>query len=184
MDDCEKLLAEKDAKIRELEEKIRELEKKLRRYELKSIYDGIIPEDVLESILDLPPEKLVFEIGKYLKKSVPEKTKQDQPLKMKESPKTAETKEKYQESSINARVGVDLAYTHNYDFEGSDVAFLSEDLAVKLGVKEGDYVTVKKNGSINMRVQFYSKPGFIILPTWVRDKIGAKVNDFVEVVRR
>ncbi len=184
MDDCEKLLAEKEAKIRELEEKIRELDKKLRRYELKSIYEGIIPENVLESILDLPPEKLVFEIGKYLKQSASEKTKSDQFLKMKESLKTTETKEKLQESLVNARVGVDLAYTQKYDFEGSDVAFLSEDLAVKLGVREGEYVTVKKNGSINMRVQFYSKPGFIILPTWVRDKIGAKVNDSVEVVRR
>ncbi len=187
-EECQKLLAEKDARIRELEERVKELERKIMRYELKSVYQGIIPDDVLEKILNLPPERMVIEIGKYLKRQVSERSV-EKLAEIKRGLEVAAKELKRTESGlgeakVTAVVGVDLAFTQKYDFEGSDVMLLSKDLMEKLGVGEGDYVTVRKDGSVNLRVLPYSKPGFIVLPSWVREKIGAKVKDRVEVVRR
>lgn len=64
------------------------------------------------------------------------------------------------------------------------MAMLGEDLMNALKVSEGDYIVVQKNGSVNLRVIPYSKSGFIVLPSWVREKIGAKLNDFVEVMKK
>ncbi|MET1123912.1 MAG: hypothetical protein ABWW66_01450 [Archaeoglobaceae archaeon] len=177
--DCEKLLAEKDAKIKELEEKVRELESKLMKYELREVYRDIIPEDVLEEFLKLPPEKMVVEIGKYLKQ-IGRVGSGGKPQKVED--RKVESGE-VEEGIIRARVGVDLAFT-KYDFEGSDVMFLAKDIAERLGVNEGQYVTVRKNGSVNLRAIIYDRDGFVVLPSWVKEKIGAKVNDFVEIVRR
>ncbi len=183
-EDCQKLLTEKDARIRELEERVKELERKIMRYGLMSVYQGIIPDDVLEKILNLPSEQMVIKIGKYLKRRVSERGVE----KLSEIKRGLEvaTKELKQaesglgEERVTAVVGTDLAFTQKCDFEGSDVMLLSKDLMERLGVGEGDYVTVRKDGSVNLRVLPYPKPRFVVLlPSWVRGKIGAKVKDRV-----
>ncbi len=194
-DDCQKLLAERERKIKELEEKIRELERKLMKYEIKAVYSGIIPDDVLDELIKLPPERIVLEIGKYLRER---SAKEEDTRKLDEvrreiesltedvrrAEERAEKIVKIELQSVTAKVGVDLTFTQKHDYDGSDVLFLSEDLMERLNVREGDYVAVKKDGIVNLRVLPYSKPGFVVLPTWAREKIGAKVNDYVEVVRK
>ncbi len=195
-DECQKLLAEKDAIIRELQDKIRELESKIRSYEIRSVYQGIIPDEVLEEFMKLPPDQMVIEIGKYLREKAINAVEKDEKIaKAKES--ISEVTEKIREAedltekvvekiagTTRAKVGVDLTFAQKYDHEGSAVAFLGEDIMKALGAEEGDYVTVRKNGSVNLRVIPYSKPGFIIIPSWVREKLGVKINDFVEVSKR
>ncbi|WP_456467771.1 hypothetical protein [Archaeoglobus sp.] len=199
-DECQKLLAEKDAVIRELQEKINELERKLRSYEIRDVYKGIIPDEVLEEFMKLTPEQMVIEIGKYLREKAgimetAVKERNEKISKMKgellEVTETVKEAESGAEKTIEAisgvataKVGVDLNFTQKYDYEDSDVAFLGEDLMKIIGAKEGDYVTVRKNGSVNLKVISYSKDGFIVVPTWVREKISAKVNDMVEVSKR
>lgn len=187
--DVKKIIAEKDRKIEELEAKIKELEKKLRYYEIREIYSGLVPDDLLWKLMELPPEIMLIEIGKYLRDRTVERAKmeveksqrgREELNKAVSEIKSVETKL----SGIKARVGVDLNFTQRYDFSGSDIAFLGEDIMRNLGASEGDYVVVMKDGSVNLRVLPYTKSGFIVIPTWVREKIGAKVNDFVEVIRR
>jgi len=62
-DECQKLLAEKEALIRELQGKVKELELKLKSYEIRDVYRGIIPDEVLGELIKLPPEQMVIEIG-------------------------------------------------------------------------------------------------------------------------
>jgi len=187
--DVRRLIEEKDKKIEELQAKIRELEKKLRYYEIREIYREIVPDELLQKLMDLPPEMMLIEIGKYLREKTVERARLDaervqrekeELSKSVENIKTAEAKL----SGVRARVGVDLNFTQRYDFSGSDVVFLGEDLMKTLGASEGDYIVVQKDGSVNLRVLPYTKSGFIVLPTWVREKIGAKVNDYVEVIKR
>jgi len=138
--------------------------------------------------MDLPPEMMLIEIGKYLREKTVERAELDAERvrmekeigKTAEDIKTAEAKL----AGVRARVGVDLNFTQRYDFSGSDVIFLGEDLMKTLGASEGDYIVVQKDGSVNLRVLPYAKSGFIVLPTWVREKIGAKVNDYVEVIKK
>jgi hypothetical protein len=54
----------------------------------------------------------------------------------------------------------------------------------KLGVEEDDYVLVKKNGFVRMRVIPHVGSGVIVMPTWAREKIGAKLNEEVEVIKK
>lgn len=202
-EDCQKLLQEKDAVIKELQEKIKELEMKIRSYEIREIYRGILPDEVLEELVKLPPEQMVIEIGKYLReRGSAEKAatkaaveSEEKISKVKEDISEVEKEVTKAESEVDraigaitgrvmAKVGVDLNFTQKYDYDGSDVAFLAEDIMRAIGVKEGGYVTVRKDGVVNLRVMPYSKDGFIVIPTWVRERIGAKVNDFVEVVRK
>ena len=196
-DECQKLLAEKEAIIRELQEKVKELEAKLKSYEIREVYKGIIPDDVLEEFVKLPPEQMVIEIGRYLREKgstgqvEAKKTVNDVRQEIASVEEEVSKAEKEVEKTISTitgaaktKVGVDLTFTQKYDYEGSDVAFLAEDIMNAIGVKEGEYVSVKKNGTVNLRVLPYSKEGFIVVPTWVREKLGVKVNDFVEVVRR
>lgn len=196
-EECQKLLEEKDAVIKKLQEKINELERKLRSYEIRDVYKGIIPEEILEEFMKLSPEQMVIEIGKYLRKKsgdmqIAVKDRNDKIAKMKkeiseitETVKEAETSAERTieviSGVVTAKVGIDLNFAQKYDYEGSDVAFLSEDLMKIIGAKEGEYISVKKVGSVNLKVKSYSKEGFIIVPTWVREKVGAKVNDMVEV---
>lgn len=186
--DVRKIIEEKDKKIEELQAKVRELEKKLRYYEIKEIYSGLVPEDFLQRLMELPPEMMVIEIGRYLRERTMEKIKQEvERGQEREGRSTTVAELKSSETKITAvkaRVGVDLNFTQRYDFSGSDVAFLGEDLMRSLGASEGDYVVVQKEGSVNLRVLPYVKAGFIVVPTWVREKLGAKVNDFVEVIKR
>lgn len=196
-DECQKLLAEKEALIRELQEKVRELESKLRSYEIREVYKGVIPDEVLEELVKLPPEQMVIEIGKYLKEkgSAGQVEAKRTVTEIKQEIASVEEEVSKAEKEVDktisaitgaakAKVGVDLNFTQKYDNEGSDVAFLGEDIMKTLGVKEGEYITVKKNGVVNLRAIPYSKEGFIVIPTWVREKIGVKVNDFVEVVKK
>lgn len=188
-EECQKLLNEKDELIRELQEKIKELEMKIKSYEIREVYRGILPDEVLEELVKLPPDQMVIEIGKYLKEreSVQVgtvKERNEKIAKIKEVEKIKVETETKKDTIVNAKVGVDLNFTQRYDHEGSDVAFLAEDLMRAIGIEEGSYVEVKKDGSVNLKVIPYSKEGFIIVPTWVREKIGAKVNDYVEVVRK
>lgn len=186
--DVRKIIEEKDKKIEELQAKVRELERKLRYYEIKDVYHGLVPEDFLQKLMDLPPEIMVIEIGKYFREKSAEKPKTDEKNcigkeeinKTLEELKSIETKL----TGVKAKVGVDLNFTQRFDFDGSEVAFLSEDLMKSLGVSEDEYIIVHKEGSVTLRVLPYSKSGFIVVPTWVREKIGAKVNDTVEVVKR
>lgn len=187
--DVKKIIAEKDKRIEELEAKIKELERKLRYYEIKEIYSGLVPDEMLRKLMDLPPEIMLIEIGKYLREKTIESTKMEVQRVQREKEehnkavseiKSVETKL----SGVKARVGVDLNFTQRYDFSGSDVAFLGEDLMRSLGASEGEYVVVQKDGSVNLRVLPYTKSGFIVVPTWVREKIGAKVNEFVEVIKK
>ncbi len=187
--DVRKIVEEKDKKIEELQSRIKELEKKLRYYEIKEIYQGLIPEDLLKKLIDLPAEIMVIEIGKYLREKNAEKAKSDEQKVSMEKEKLNRTFAELKNietklAAVKAKVGVDLNFTQRFDFEGSEVAFLSEDLMKSLGVLEEDYITVQKDGSVTLRVLPYSKPGFVIVPTWVREKIGAKVNDFVEVIKK
>ncbi|MFN3384257.1 MAG: hypothetical protein ACK401_05115 [Archaeoglobaceae archaeon] len=191
-----KLIEEKDKKIEELQAKIRELEKKLKFYEIREVYQGIIPDEVLQKIVELPPDAMVLEIGKYLKQAsfktervAETRAVETTPkVEVKEKPVVEEQKVesgvKLKEGVAKARVGVDLAFTQRYDFQGSDVAMLGEDVMHSIRASEGDYIVVQKEGAVNLRVLPYSKPGFIIIPSWVREKIGAKVNDFVEVSKK
>ncbi len=195
-DECQKLLAEKDAIIRELQDKIKELESKIRSYEIRSVYQGIIPDEVLEEFMKLPPDQMVIEIGKYLREKAINAVEKDEKIakakesisevteKIKEAENLTERVVEQIEGTARAKVGVDLTFTQKYDHEGSAVAFLGEDIMRVLGAEEGDYVTVRKNGSVNLRVVPYSKPGFIVIPSWVREKLGVKINDFVEVSKR
>ncbi len=196
-DECQKLLAEKDALIRELQEKVKELESKLRSYEIREVYRGVIPDDVLEEFVKLPPEQMVIEIGKYLKEkgsagqAEAKRTVTEMQKEIASVEEEVSKAEKDVEETITvitgaakAKVGVDLNFTQKYDYEGSDVAFLAEDIMRTLGVKEGEYISVKKNGVVNLKAIPYSKEGFIVVPTWAREKIGAKVSDFVEVVKK
>ncbi|WP_202320332.1 hypothetical protein [Archaeoglobus neptunius] len=199
-EECQKLLAEKEETIRDLQEKIKELEMKLKAYEIRDVYRGIIPDDVLEKLVKLPPDQMVIEIGKYLREKAAGmesevKERNDKISKLKEgiSEVASLTKDAEVEATkavelitgtVKAKVGVDLNFAQKYDFEGSDIAFLGEDLMETLKVEEGNYVTVRKNGSVNLRVMSYSKKGFVIVPTWVREKLGVKINDFVEVSRK
>jgi len=196
-DECQKLLAEKEALIRELQEKVKELKSKLRSYEIRDVYRGIIPDDVLEELVKLPPDQMVIEIGKYLrekgsagqveaKKTVTEMQKEIASVKERVSKAEKDVEETISAitGTAKAKVGVDLNFTQKYDHEGSDVAFLAEDIMKTLGVKEGEYISIKKNGVVNLRAIPYSKEGFIVLPTWVREKIGVKVNDIVEVTKK
>lgn len=188
-----KLIEEKDKKIEELQARIRELEKKLKFYEIREVYQGIIPDEILQKLAELPPEVMVIEIGKYLKQA---SFKTERVVETRESSPRVEVKEKpieeikvepsvkVREGVAKARVGVDLAFTQRYDFHGSDVAMLGEDVMNSIKVSEGDYVVVQKDSAVNLRVLPYSKPGFIIIPSWVREKIGAKINDFVEVAKK
>ena len=190
-----KLIEEKDRKIEELQAKIRELEKRLKFYEIREVYQGIIPDEILQKIVELPPDAMVLEIGKYLRQST-FKTERVAEVKAVESTSRVDVKEKpvveeqkaesvkLKEGVAKARVGVDLAFTQRYDFQGSDVAMLGEDVMNSIRASEGDYIVVQKEGAVNLRVLPYSKPGFIIIPSWVREKIGAKVNDFVEVAKK
>ncbi|TDA30512.1 MAG: hypothetical protein DSO00_01190 [Archaeoglobi archaeon] len=187
--DIQKIVEEKDKKIEELQSKLKELEKKLRYYEIKEIYQGLIPEDLLKKLMDLPPEIMVIEIGRYLREKNAEKTKSDEQKVCVEKDKLNRTLAELKIietklAAVKAKVGVDLNFTQRFDFEGSEVAFLSEDIMKSLGVSEDDYIIVQKDGSVTLRVIPYSKPGFVIVPTWVREKIGAKVNDVVEVVKK
>lgn len=187
-----KIIEEKDRKIEELQAKIRELEKKLKFYEIREIYQGIIPDDILQKLVEMPPEMIVIEIGRYLKQigfrtekvaeSKPAESASKELISIVEEAKGSGVKLK--EGVVRARVGVDLAFTQRYDFTGSDVAMLGEDIMNSIKASEGDYIVVQKEGSVNLRVLPYPKPGFIIIPTWVREKIGAKVNDFVEVFKK
>lgn len=186
--DVRKIIEEKDKKIEELQAKIKELEKKLRYYEIRDIYHGLIPEDFLQKLMDLPPEIMVIEIGKYFREKSLEKTKTDDKSSVGKEEinkalaglKSIETKL----TGLKAKVGVDLNFTQKFDFDGSEVAFLGEDLIKSLGVSENDYIIVQKDGSVTLRVIPYSKEGFVVIPTWVRERIGAKVNDIVEVFRK
>lgn len=190
-----KIIEEKDRKIEELQSRIRELERKLKFYEIREVYQGIVPDEVLQKLVELPPEAMVIEIGKYLKQAsfkaerVESKPVESTPkIEVKEKPVVEEQKVessvKVKEGVAKARVGVDLAFTQRYDFQGSDVAMLGEDVMNSIRASEGDYVVVQKDGAVNLRALPYSKPGFIIIPSWVREKIGAKVNDFVEVFKK
>lgn len=196
-DECQKLLAEKEALIRELQKRVNELESKLRSYEIREVYRGIIPDDVLEELVKLPPDQMVIEIGKYLKEKgstgqiEAKKAVSDVKQEIASVEEEVSKAEKEVERTIStitgvakAKVGVDLNFTQKYDYEGSDVAFLAEDVMNAIGVREGEYVSVRKNGIVNLKVIPYSKEGFIVVPTWVREKIGVKVNDFVEVVKK
>ncbi len=192
-DECQKLLAEKDALIKELQDKIRELEAKIRSYEIRSVYQGIIPDDVLEEFMKLPPDQMVIEIGKYLRNkavNVDERiTRAKEDIsevaeKIKEAEDITEKVVEKISGTAKAKVGVDLTFTQKYDYDGSAVAFLGEDIMKTLGAEEGDYVTVRKKGSVNLRVIPYSKQGFIVIPSWVREKLEVKINDFVEVSKR
>jgi len=192
-DECQKLLAEKDALIKELQDKIRELEAKIRSYEIRSVYQGIIPDDVLEEFMKLPPDQMVIEIGKYLRNkavNVDERiTRAKEDIsevaeKIKEAEDITEKVVEKISGAAKAKVGVDLTFTQKYDYDGSAVAFLGEDIMKTLGAEEGDYVTVRKKGSVNLRVIPYSKQGFIVIPSWVREKLEVKINDFVEVSKR
>jgi len=186
--DIRKIIEEKDKKIEELQTKIKELERKLRYYEIKDIYQGLLPEDDLRRLLDLPPEQMIIELGKYLKeraeKSIVSTEKasesKEEIKKALEEIKTVETKL----GGVKAKVGIDLNFTQRFDFEGSEVAFLGEDLMEKLGISGEEYILVQKNGGVVLRALPYSKSGFIVVPTWVREKIGAKVNDLVEVMKK
>jgi len=187
--DIRKIIEEKDRMIEELQSKLKELEKKLRYYEIKDIYQGLIPEDLLKKFMDLPTELMVIEIGKYLREKFAEKTKSSEQRVSTEKEKintvlsaikSIETKL----TAVKAKVGVDLNFTQRFDFEGSEVAFLGEDLMKSLGVSEDEYIVVQKDGSVSLRALPYSKAGFIVVPTWVREKIGAKVNDLVEVIKK
>jgi len=198
-EECQKIIAEKEATIRQLQERVRELEMKLRSYEIRDVYRGILPDDVLEELVKLPPDQMVIEIGKYLKKSsisqAALKERNEKISKIKED--IEELKQEVGKAELSteatlgivrgaarAKVGVDLTFAQKYDYEGSDFAFLAEDIMKTLNIKEGEYVTVKKNGSVNLRILPYSKEGFIIVPAWVREKIGVKVNEYVEVVSK
>ncbi len=196
-DECQKLLAEKDALIRELQDKIKELEARIRSYEIRSVYQGIIPDDVLEEFMKLTPDQMVIEIGKYLRKKSTSISVEGEEKIARAKEELSEATEKIKEAedlaekvvekisgTAKAKVGVDLTFTQKYDYEGSAMAFLGEDIMEVLKAREGDYVTVRKNGSVNLRVVPYSKPGFIIIPSWVREKLGVKINDFVEVSKR
>ncbi|MDI9609997.1 MAG: hypothetical protein QFX36_01575 [Archaeoglobales archaeon] len=187
--DVRKIIDEKDKKIEELQAKVKELEKKVRYYEIKEIYRDILPEDFLQRLVELPPEVMIIELGRYLRGASAEKAKTGAEKSYKEKEevtRATEIKEAVTPKStgFKAKVGLDLNFTQRYDFSGSDVAFLGEDLMKSLGASEGDYIVVQKEGSVNLRVLPYTKPGFIVVPTWVRDKIGAKINDFVEVIKR
>ncbi|MEM1578260.1 MAG: hypothetical protein QXN34_01490 [Archaeoglobaceae archaeon] len=177
--DIRKLIEEKDKKIEELQNKIKELEKKLRYYEIKEIYQGLLPDGVIQKLLDLPPEMMVIEIGKFLRGR-----KIDIAEAEKERLQPMEREVEVKSSTLKARVGIDLTFTQKFDFTGSDVAFVGEDIMNSLGISEGEYVVVQKNGSVNLRALPYTKAGFIVIPGWVREKIGAKVNDFVEVTKK
>ncbi|MCS7143518.1 MAG: hypothetical protein NZ879_00670 [Archaeoglobaceae archaeon] len=187
--DVRKIIEEKDKKIEELQAKIKDLERKLRYYEIKEIYHGLVPDDFLQKLMDLPPEIMVIEIGKYFREKSAEKSRREiektstgneEIKKALEELKVIETKL----GGVRAKVGADLNFTQRFDFSGSEVAFLGEDLMKSLGVSEGDYIVVQRDGSVTLRTLPYSKPGLVIVPTWVREKIGAKVNDMVEVVKR
>lgn len=187
--DVRKIIEEKEKKIEELQLKIKELERKLRYYELKEVYHGLVSEDFLQKLIDLPPEVMVIEIGKYFREKFAEKartelekasTSKEEIKKALEELKTIEAKL----SGVKAKVGTDLNFTERFDFSGSEVAFLGEDLMKNLGVSQGDYVIVQKDDSVTLKVFPYSKSGFVVIPTWVREKIGAKVNDVVEVVKK
>uniref|UniRef100_A0A7J2TGI2 Uncharacterized protein n=1 Tax=Archaeoglobus fulgidus TaxID=2234 RepID=A0A7J2TGI2_ARCFL len=181
--ELKRLLEEKDKKIEELQAKIKDLERKLKYYEIREVYQGIIPDEVIQKLVELPPEVMVLEIGKYLRGVSTLKLEKAEE-KEKPAEKMAEKVEITGERGLKAKVGVDLSFTQRYDFTGSDVAMLGEDLMNALKVSEGDYIVVQKNGSVNLRVIPYSKSGFIVLPSWVREKIGAKLNDFVEVMKK
>jgi len=196
-DECQKLLAEKEALIRELQGKVKELELKLKSYEIRDVYRGIIPDEVLGELIKLPPEQMVIEIGKYLREkgstgqAESRKVLAEMRREMASVEEGLSMSERGVEKTIStitgvarAKVGVDLNFTQKYDHEGSDVAFLAEDIMKTLGVKEGEYISVKKNGVVNLRAIPYSKEGFIVVPAWVRVRIGAKVNDFVEVIKK
>jgi len=190
-EECQKLLNEKDELISELQEKIKELEMKIKSYEIREIYRGILPDEVLEELVKLPPDQMVIEIGKYLKEresaqleAVKERNEKVAKTKEVEEAKAEAETKKDTTGIVRAKVGVDLNFTQKYDHEGSDVAFLAEDLMKAIGIEEGSYVEVRRDGSVNLKVIPYSKEGFIIVPTWVREKIGAKVNEYVEVVRK
>lgn len=192
--ELKKIIEDKDRKIEELQARIRELERKLKFYEIREVYQGIIPDDVLQKLVELPPEAMVIEIGRYLKQ-VSFKTEKVLESKAAESVPKVELKSPTEESKTEsvvkvregvakARVGVDLSFTQRYDFTGSDVAMLGEDIMNAIKASEGDYIVVQKEGAVNLRVLPYSKPGFIVIPSWVRERIGAKVNDFVEVFKK
>ncbi|MCS7130038.1 MAG: hypothetical protein NZ872_01310 [Archaeoglobaceae archaeon] len=186
--DVRKIIDEKDKKIEELQARVKELERKVRYYEIKEVYRDLLPEDFLQRLVELPPEMMVLELGKYLRGMTTEKVKPvvEKSYKEKEEIKAPEPKEVPipKPAGVKAKVGLDLNFTQRYDYSGSDVAFLGEDLMKSLGASEGDYIVVQKESSVNLRVLPYTKPGFIVVPTWVREKIGAKINDFVEVIKR
>ncbi|MEM0330886.1 MAG: hypothetical protein QXU17_05915 [Archaeoglobaceae archaeon] len=163
----EKIIKENNEKTQELETKVIELERRLRYYEIREIYQGLLPEELLQKLLELPPEMVV--IGKYFKERSAESMKSEKASKhmgdgrMLPEPKSVEMKL----NGIKAKIGSDLNFAQKYDFNGS--------------VAEGDYVIQKESGA-TLGVLPYSKPGFVVVPTWVRERI--KVNDFVEVVKR
>lgn len=186
--DVRKIIDEKDKKIEELQARVRELEKKVRYYEMREVYREILPEDFLQRLVELPPEIMILELGKYLRGVMTEKVKTvaERSYKEKGETKPLEFKETtlYRSTGVKAKVGLDLNFTQKYDYSGSDVAFLGEDLMKSIGASEGDYIVVQKEGSVNLKVIPCTKSGFIIIPTWVRERIGAKINDFVEVIKR
>jgi formylmethanofuran dehydrogenase subunit D len=85
---------------------------------------------------------------------------------------------------VKAKLSVDPDFLEEYDFDGCDYILLSQDLMEKLGVEEDDYVLVKKNGFVRMRVIPHVGSGVIVMPTWAREKIGAKLNEEVEVIKK
>lgn len=183
----EKIIKEKDEKIQQLEAKVRELEKKLRYYEIKEVYQGLVPEEFLQKLMELPPEMMVIEIGRYFRERSAESMGSEKVSKNMKEINRAISELKSIEMKLNgikAKLGIDLNFAQKYDFNGSEVAFLGEDIMKSLGISEGDYIIVQKEGGATLRVLPYSKPGFVVVPTWVRERIKAKVNDFVEVIRR
>ena len=158
-EECRRLLAEKDKEIEELK-------KKIIFYELKLTYQGIIDDNELERIVNLPPEQIVIEIGKLLK----------------ENKKRAVERYETVLGIGEAMVGVDLAFTQKYDFDDSDVIFVSKNIMSTLGINEGEYVEIKKDDVVQLKAISYSKkPNFVIMPTWAKNKINAKVKDVVKI---
>ncbi|RLI79416.1 hypothetical protein DRP05_03925 [Archaeoglobales archaeon] len=158
-EECKKLLAEKDKEIEKLK-------KKIMFYELKLTYQDIIEDEELERIVNLPPEQIVIEIGKLLKE---------------DKKRTVIGKKEAALGVGEAIVNIDLAFTQKYDFNNSNVAFVSKNIMKDLGIKEGDQVMIEKDDVVQLKAISYSKPNFVIIPTWAKNKINAKIKDIVKV---
>ncbi len=183
----EKMLAEKEAEIQRLRSEVQELKSKLLACEMKMVYHGIIPDDVIEELVKLPPEKIVIEVGRYLRELLGNlEIREDDTLEI-SLERVSRIKEELEGESgdrVKATVIVDPEFCEEYDYDGCDSVLLSQDIMSVLGVVEDDYVLIKKNGYVRMRVLPYPGSRVVVLPTWAREKIGVKVNEEVEIIKK